>query len=227
MTFPHRSYSGHILYLDAEGREWGREDFSATVHAAGRTLRALCEMDAARLHREASWSVGPDWTPRDAFVRTMRDGETIGSCWYRITGALAECQGVTEAHGRVCRREAAPGPIRFMGMHPLAADCTIAAIRGTDAPGEEWPVVSAVNSLAPLGDEGLDVQILSPLVAYVGAERISVRAGDFDALRYTIRWSAEMPHVTDFWVDAADFLPLLTIVPETGQRFELVTLDRA
>lgn len=227
MTFPHRHYSGRIAYLDAQGREWGRETFSATVHDHGRTLRALCEMDSARLHREVTWSLDTDWTPRDGFARTLRDGMTIGTCWYWIEDAAVECEGITEAHGRVSRHLTADTPIRFLGTHPLVGDCAIAAIRGTDAPGQERAISSAVNSLAPLGDAGLDVQILAPLVGYVGPERITVAAGTFAAERYTIRWSAQMPHVTDFWVDPVDCLPLLTIVPETGQRFELVTLDRA
>ncbi|MET0137320.1 MAG: hypothetical protein ABW192_02940, partial [Sphingobium sp.] len=205
---------------------WGRETFSATVHAQGRTLRALCEMDEARLHREVSWSVAPDWTPRDGFVRVMRDGVTIGSCWYRISGLVVECEGVTETHGRLSVQAVAADPIRFLGTHPLAGDCAIAAIRGRSDPGCEIAVSSAVNSLAPLGDEGLDVQLLEPLVAYMGPETITVRAGTFDADRYTIRWSDTMPHVSDFWVHGDDFLPLLTIVPATGERFELTQLDR-
>ncbi len=222
MTFPHRGYSGRILYLDDMGHEWGREDFSVTVHDHGRTIRALCEMDEARLHRDVNWTVAPDWTPQDGFVRTMRDGVTIGSCWYRIDGASVECEGMTEGGGRVTRRLAADRAIRFLGTHPLAGDCSIAAIRGTTDPGREVAVMSAVNSTAPLGDEGLDVQLLEPLVAYVGPERITVRAGSFDAEHYTIRWSERVPDVTDFWVHGPDCLPLLSIIG--AMRFEMISI---
>lgn len=224
MTFPHHGYSGRITYLDAAGREWGRESFSATVHSHGRTLRALCEMDEARLFRDVNWSVGPDWTPRDGFVRNARDGTTIGTCWYRIDGTTAECEGVTETHGRVTRRLTADGPIRFLGMHPLVGDSSIAAARGVSEPGRELPVTCAVNSLAPLGDEGLDIRLLAPLVAYIGPERITVGAGTFDAQHFTIRWSERVPEVTDFWVHGEDQLPLLSII--AGLRFEMVELER-
>ncbi len=222
MTFPHRGYSGRILYSDDEGNEWGREDFSVTVHGNGRTIRALCEMDEARLHRDVNWSVGPDWIPREGFVRTLRDGVTIGSCWYRIEGSSVECEGVTESGGRVTKRLSSDGPIRFLGTHPLIGDCSIAAIRGTDDPGLEIPIMSAVNSTAPLGDEGLDVQLLAPLVAYIGPERTTILAGSFDAEHYTIRWSDRVPDVTDFWVHGPDCLPLLSII--SGMRFEMTAI---
>lgn len=226
MTFPHSGYSGRILYLDRDGREWGRESFSATVHGEGRTLRALCEMDDARLHREVTWSLDRDWTPRDGFVRLMRDGTTIATCWYLINGTEAQCEGVTQEHGRISRRVTAPEAIRFLGTHPLTGDSAIASARGTDEPGVERAVTSAVNSLAHLGDEGLDVRILQPLVAFIGFETIEVAAGRFEARRYTIRWSDTMPHVTDFWVHGEDCLPLLSIVPAIGERYELVEFER-
>lgn len=226
MTFPHRGYSGQILYLDRAGREWGREAFAATVHAHGRSLRALCEMDDARLHREASWSVGPDWLARDGFVRNMRDGLTIGTCWYRIDGTAAECEGVTAEKGRVSMRIDAARPIAFLGMHPLSGDCLTAKLRGCDAPGEERSILCAANSLAHLGDEGLDLRLVEPLVAYIGPETITVRAGTFEALHYTIRWSDQVPHLTDFWIEPRDCLPLLAELPAIGERYEMVSLTR-
>ncbi|KQM22049.1 hypothetical protein [Novosphingobium sp. Leaf2] len=226
MTFSHSGYAGRILYLDRAGSEWGRESFSATLHSGGRTLRALCEMDDARLHREVTWSLDGNWMPRDGFVRLTRDGVRLASCWYHIEGAQAQCEGVTDEHGRISRHVSADRPIRFLGTHPLAGDSVIAAARGVDDPGVERPITSAVNSLAHLGDEELDVRILEPLVTFIGYETITVAAGRFDARRYTIRWSDTMPHVTDFWVHAEDCLPLLTIVPVLGERYELVEFTR-
>lgn len=226
MTFPHHGYAGRISYLDREGREWGREAFSATVHDDGRILRALCEMDEARLHREVTWSLDRDWTPRDGFVRLLRDSATIATCWYLIEGAHAQCEGVTHDHGRISRSATAARPIQFLGTHPLTGDSIIAAARGTEEPGVERPIMAAANSLAHLGDEGLDVRLLEPLVAFVAEESIEVAAGRFDARHYTIRWSDTMPHKTDFWVDTDDCLPLLSIVPALGERYELVEFER-
>jgi hypothetical protein len=226
MTAPYRHYSGKIAYIDKSGQEWGRERFSGAVHAHGRTLRALCEMDEARLLREACWSVGTDWLPREGFVRNMRDGATIGSCWYRITGDVAECEGFTADHGRISRWLRAEQPIGHLGMHPLAGDAITAMVRGTDAPGVERVITCAANSLAHLGDEGLDLRQVAPVVAFVGPERITVGAGTFDALRYSIRWSDQVPHHTDFWIEPEDCLPLLAVLPGIGERYELVELDR-
>jgi hypothetical protein len=226
VTFPHQGYAGRIRYLNRDGAEWGRETFSATVHDHGRTLRALCEMDEAQLHREVTWSVDRDWMPRDGFVRLLRNGATIATCWYLVDGARVECEGVTKDHGRISRVATAPRPIQFLGTHPLTGDSVIAAARGTDELGVERPVMIAANSLAHLGDEGLDVQLLQPLVAFVAEERIEVAAGQFDARRYTIRWSDTMPHKTDFWVTADDCLPLLSIVPTLGERYELAEFER-
>jgi hypothetical protein len=226
MTSPYRHYAGTILYLDATEREWGREHFSGSVHGHGRSLRAVCEMDEARLLRDVSVSIGPDWRPRDGFVRNLRDGVTIGTCWYGVSGASVECEGVTADHGRLSVRIDAGRPIDFLGLHPLAGDALTAMIRGTDQPGEERVLLCAANSTAHLGDEGLDVKWVEPVVAFIGPERITVRAGTFDALHYTIRWSDQVPHLTDFWIDPVDCLPLLTLLPAIGERYELVTLAR-
>jgi len=224
MTLLHSGYEGRILYLDLDGREWGRETFSATLHDHGRTLRALCEMDEARLHRDVNWSVDNDWRPRDGFVRVMRDGVTIGTVWYGIDGRTVECEGITQDHGRVSRRLIAPSPIQFLGTHPLMGDSSIAALRGKSDPGQEVPIMSAVNSLAPLGDEGLDVQLLQPLVTYIGPEELTVRAGTFAAEHYAIRWSDQVPAVTNFWVSGPDYLPLLSDTDHG--RYELVDFTR-
>lgn len=170
MIFPHRRLAGTILYLDREGHEWGRERFSDTLHAHGRVRRAECEMDSARLFREASWSLDSKWRPREEFVRNIRDGMTIGSCWYRVDGRDVECEGVTADDGRISRRLRASGDIVFLGTPPLSGDCITATARGTDAPGEERAIQCAANSVAYLGDEGLSVLLIEPLVTYVGPQ---------------------------------------------------------
>lgn len=227
MTMRPVSSSGMIRYLDRCGREWGREWFAQRVHSQNtRTLCAQCEIDEARLFREATWSVGADWRPREGFVRNIRRGVTIGSCWYRVDGAVVECEGDTADHGRVSRRLEAPGPIEFLGFHPLSGDCLTAKARGTDAPGEERAIVCAANSVAYLGDEGLDVLLIEPRVAFLGAERVTVEAGRFDALHYTIRWTEHVPLLTHFWIEPEDCLPLLTVIPDNGERYELAVLNR-
>lgn len=227
MPFPPSTLAGTIAYLNKAGHEWGRERFSDTVHGTSRTRRAECEMDEAHLFREATWTLGPGWLPREGFVRNTRHGETIGSCWYRVEGDRVECEGITADHGRVSRRLQAQGPIQHLGMHPLCGDAITAMARGTDEPGVERSIVCAANSVAYLGDEGLDVLLISPLVAYIGAEQITVPAGTFDALHYTIRWTDHVPLLTHFWIDPADCLPLLTILPDNGERYELVSLRRS
>jgi hypothetical protein len=224
MTGLHHGYAGRILYRDLDGRDWGRETFTATLHHHGRTLRAICEMDKARLHRDVNWSVDRDWRPKDGFVRVMREGVTIGTVWYGIDENTAECEGITSEHGRVSRQVAATRPILFLGTHPLVGDSSIAAARGRNDPGRAMPIMSAVNSLAPLGDQGLDLVLLEPLVTYVGSERLTVAAGTFEAERYSIRWSDQVPAVTTFWVSGPDYLPLLSVTDHG--RYELVEFTR-
>ncbi|MFM2370703.1 MAG: hypothetical protein RIS85_425 [Pseudomonadota bacterium] len=226
MASPYRHYSGKISYLDGKGNEWGREHFSGSVHTRGRSLRAVCEMDEAQLLREVSWTVTEDWHPGEGFVRNVRNGRTIGSCWYSINDGIVECEGMTAEEGRISRRIEAMRPIDFLGMHPLTGDAITAMVRGTSEPGKELPLLCAANSTAHLGDEGLSVMLVEPVVAFIGPEEITVGAGTFDALRYTIRWSDQVPHLTDFWIEPRDCLPLLTVLPAIGERYELVALER-
>lgn len=227
MTSPYRHYAGKVSYLNASGQEWGREHFSGSVHSRGRSFRAVCEMDDARLLREASWSVTEDWRPREGYVRNTRDGSMIGACWYSVTDRMVECEGFTAGEGRVSKRIEAPRAIDFLGMHPLAGDAITAMVRGTDERGVEKPLLCAANSMAHLGDQDLSVMLVEPVVAYMGAEQITVGAGTFDALRYTIRWSDQVPHLTDYWIEPSDCLPLLAVLPSIGERYELMELTRS
>lgn len=112
-------------------------------------------------------------------------------------------------------------------MHPLAGDAITAMVRGTDERGVEKPLLCAANSMAHLGDQDLSGMLVEPVVAYMGAEQITVGAGTFDALRYTIRWSDQMPHLTDYWIEPADCLPLLAVLPSIVERYELMELTRS
>ncbi|MGV3513078.1 MAG: hypothetical protein ACO1OX_13850 [Novosphingobium sp.] len=227
MSSPYRHYAGKVAYLNASGEEWGRERFAGSVHRNGRSLRAVCEMDDARLLREASWSVSESWRPKEGFVRNTRDGKTIGSCWYSVNDTIVECEGFTADAGRISKRIEASRPVDFLGMHPLAGDAITAMVRGITQPGAERTLLCAANSMAHLGDEDLTVMFVEPMVAYIGAEQITVAAGTFEALHYTIRWSDKVPHLTDYWIEPADCLPLLAVLPAIGERYELMELTRS
>lgn len=195
MPIPHRRIRGHLHYTsDAPGRvgvERGREDFIITVMGDGsRTIRAYTEIDdAPNVMRDVTLSLDAQWQPTDCFVRLSVGDRFVGSSWFRFSDGLAECEGYTVAEGRFSQRFATAGRLAAFGTHPIQADAWLMGLydvsRGTgsqlftnlllcslDHRGATGPMIMAHPKGVPL--------------QYLGPERITVKAGTFDALHYRI-----------------------------------------
>ena len=215
-------YAGRIGYFDPDG-ENGREWFEMVPHAAGRTVRAFCEMDELGLTRDVSLALDTESRPIDAFVRVIQHGRTLGSTWFGIEDDSVVCEGITADRGRVSLRQAISPPLRYLGLHPLVCDGLIACTRGTDRPGEFVPVDIITNSVSPNGEEDL-TPIPSVIdVAYIGAERVKVPAGEFDAHRYALRWQPDWS-AADLWVHGPDALFLRLYWDTIDSHYDLLEL---
>ena len=205
MPFPYRRVEGAVSYIHADDGERGREWFSLHRHPGGRTVRALCEMDAEALIRDTSWSVDPHWRPVEGHVRVTLGGTLAGSTWYAFDGRTCHCRALTATHGHVDQVLNSKTPFEFLGLHPLIGDGLIAAVRGADSPGVERTVNSVTCSYSPNGERELLALPIAIGVTYVGREPLTVSAGDFDAHRFAVRWRPEWPPA-DYWVFGEDFV---------------------
>jgi hypothetical protein len=225
MNFTPKTMSGHIVHLRDGGEPWGRERFSMSVWDKGRVMRAVTEFDDRQVMREASWSVGPDWSAREAFTREVIGGEFIAQCWFRVDGNVVECEAYSQAMGRVSQRLEVGRRVDYLGLHTILADVLVAAARGCSEAGAEWPITCVTNSVGVYGVGGYYAQAAAPRVTYVGPEDIEVRAGQFRGEHFRVRWSDLTPHYSDFWVTQGDFLPLRLLGAFGPVSYELVALD--
>jgi hypothetical protein len=193
MSMRHTTIRGRIRYTSNKperlGQERGREHFTITVHTDGsRTLRAVSEIDdPPAVLRDVTLSVGPDWQPRDAFVRLTVDDRFAGSSWFRFDGFSIECEGYTAREGRISQRLVLEGPPCTFGAHPIQGDAWHLNIVDLSR-GPHWQIYPrlVMSSLDHRGATG-PMLVRHPIglrLAFVGRERLSIAAGTFDALHF-------------------------------------------
>ncbi len=226
----HRTYGGKLLYLTDGTGEMGREWFTVTVYGDGsRTLRARCEMDDDQLLRDVTNTVGPDWRPRDAFVRLTFEDEFVGSGWYRFGEHLAECEAWTAVEGRVSYRRDLEQRPPSLGAHPVCCDTwhTAAAWHQDPSPGVTRLERIAMTSFLPNGGSGPELVFTDLDVEYRGEEEITGPAGTF-ATRHFASFRAgaakDRPPV-EVWAFSDDFVPARLRWDLLGQTYELVEFE--
>ncbi len=247
MPIPHRRIRGKIHYTsdkpDRKGVERGREYFTITVHGDGRrTLRAYTEIDdAPNVMRDVILSLGADWKPQDCFVRLSVGDELVGSSWFQFTANEAICEGYTVNEGRISQRYPLQRPLVGFGTHPIAADGWLTSVVDhTKGPSHGTYPDVLMCSLDHRGATGPFIMRhpLGVRLSFVGKERITVKAGTFDALHFryseTTDPSAETRNEPgkhppyDLWcTDDGDRVFLLAYV--TGYmmtRYELTEYER-
>ncbi len=205
MSFPYPRLEGQISYRLADGGARGREWFSIHRHPGGRTVRAMCEMDAEALIRDTSWSLDPQWRPVEGHVRVTLKGVLAGSTWYAIDGNVCRCRALTATHGHVDQVLTSASPFLFLGLHPLIGDGLLAAACGLEQPGIERTINAVTCSYSPNGERELLALPIAIGVTYVGGERLTVPAGEFEAHKFAVRWRPEWPPA-DYWVFGEDFV---------------------
>lgn len=236
---PHQIIRGEIAYTsdkpDRKGQERGREQYSIAKHADGRrTLMALCEIDdAPPVLRHVVMSVDGDFNPLDAFVRLTVGDKFTGSGWFKFFDDLAECETFTAAEGRVAQQMRLRRPLDGFGTHPIQGDAFLFnAYDRSQGPGKQRIDNFMVSSPDHRGATGPLLFALGFSIIFVGEERITVPAGEFDALHFQLTDTAgELPEEHppyDCWLsNDGDYLMLRCVVGGyMATRYELTSLER-
>ncbi len=235
----HRTVRGKILYTshkpDRWGQERGRESFIITTHTDGkRTLRALCEIDdPPTVLRDVTLSLDADYYPLDCFVRLTIDDEFEGSGWMRFSHNSAETEMFNIRDGRVSQRFELEQRIRWLASHPISGDSLGLYIYDRSrGPGKMFFPDMMVTSPDHRGATGPMLFKLGFGIEYVGDERITVPAGEFDAhhFRY-VDTAGQLPEEHpeyNIWCTADnDFVFLRGEVGGYMQTYyELIDLER-
>lgn len=221
----HLTMRGRISYLGPNGVERGREWFHVTVAPDGsRTMRAVSEIDDSKILRDVTLTVGSGWRPRDSYVRVSVADELVGSGWFEFTESEARAEVSSVALGRISQVVPTRGRAPMFGAHQVAGDGWQAGLlAGHD--GREPVRVDGIllSSRLPNGASGPLIDSTSMVAELIGEERISVRAGTFDTLRY--RFSPEGLEPEEVWVLEGSNTLVRAVWPHYGTTYELVEYE--
>lgn len=220
----HRTVRGRLAYLGPDGQERGREWFHVTTTPDGtRTMRSVAEIDDARLLRDVTLTVGPDWRPRDSYVRVSVADRPVGSTWFRFEDDAATAEGESVELGRFSQRLATDGRAPMFGAHQVAGDGWQAALLPDGDPGPRRIEGILLSSPLPNGASGPALAVTAMVAELVGPEVVTTPAGTFDTLRH--RFSPDGLDHEDVWVIPGDNILVRSAWGHYGTTYELVELD--
>lgn len=187
----HKIIRGRIAYTsnkpDRLGHDRGREVFTVTVHNDGRrSLIAHAEIDdRPSVLRFAQLNLDPKWQPTDAFIRITVGDQFRGSGWFRFTDKDVECETFTATEGRISQRWPLNGPAPMFGGHAISNDGWCTKLYDLNGPKTQTLPRFVVSSTDHRGATGPYVSPVSVTMSLVGREKITVKAGTFDALHFS------------------------------------------
>ena len=234
----HRSLRGTIRYTSAKpermGAERGREWFILTEQSDGtRVLHAHCEIDdAPDVVRDVVLAQAADGRPLDCSVRLSVGGRYEGTGWMRFTSEAAECESFNHKAGRISQNIQLLEPLKALGAHPIMGDALMLRLYDLSlGPGKQFFPHLMLTSPDHRGATGPLLFQLGFGLEYVGAERVSVAAGEFDALHFRyVDTAGQLPEehpLYDLWCTAdGHYVFLKAAVGGYMQtRYELVELQ--
>jgi len=208
----HATMRGTIRYTSKkEGREGqirGREYFQTNTYADGaRTIIVHSEIDdRPSVMRDATYSLDKDWRPTDCFVRLAVDDKFMGTGWFRMGEGFIECETHTALEGRVSQRMDTNGWPKTFQNHAIACDAWHMRLFDRDKPGE----IQALDEMLLCspdhrGATGPMLFKIGMHVKYIGEERITVEAGEFDSYHFQMVSAPGLPEAHpdyDIWCTA-------------------------
>lgn len=175
----YRLVHGELAYTHA-GRERGRERFTISVHGDGsRILRAMSEIFETRVLRDVSVRVGPDWCPRDVFLRLTVADRFRGSGWFAFDESEAQGEALHAPATRISQRIRLDGRVRSFGTHPILGDGWHAGLFDMQGPRRQQFDNLMISSYAFDGATGPELLPLGFGLELVGIEHLTVPAGSF------------------------------------------------
>ena len=208
----HVNYHGRIAYLskkpDRMDQERGRERFTITVHSDGhRTCMAQSEIDdRPSVMRNVALTLDENWVPLDCFVRISVGDRFMGSGWFRFSEDEAECETHTAIEGRVSQKMSLIERPRAFVDHAIIGDAWVLKMFDlSKGPGVQSFGQLLLSSPDHRGATGPLLFRISPSIEFVGEEKITVGAGEFDALHFRFGSTAGLPNEHppyDIWCTA-------------------------
>jgi len=170
--------------------------------------------------------------PIDCHVRLTVGHAFEGSGWFRFTDHYVECETFNRKDGRITQRIDIDNPVQWMQCHPIVGDALLMkAYDLRNGPGKRFLDHVMLSSPDHRGATGPMLFRLGFGIQYVGQERITVQAGEFDAYHFQVVDTAgQLPEEHPpykVWCTADDDYILLRAAVEGYMQthYELVELE--
>ncbi|MBU2879004.1 MULTISPECIES: hypothetical protein [Aliiglaciecola] len=215
--------SARIAYWGRDNTLIGRESFSLASHAQGYSFRAFCEMDDIALLRDVTMSLDRNWSPIDGFCRITTAGQVVAANWFSFNNDQVVVETDLKGKERISQKFENQPAYCYLGLHPLQGDALVTTQVDKSKPGEYVAVHGLTNSLSENGDQGLTATPVTIEVAYLGNQKLTVAAGQFDARKYALRWQPDWPPAY-VWVKEGDYIFLKMTWQKIDNWYELIEL---
>jgi hypothetical protein len=177
---------------DGRTFERGRETVSYDFHEDGLiAYHVSSHSDDPRIARDALYTLGPDWRPREAFVRLQVDGRYEGSGWFRFEPGQVGSETFNAVQGRRSNVTRIDTPVRAFVAHPVSTDVMLAAAYEHGGPKRQRLPGSYTSSSDPYGRVGPTLKASATWLEYAGREALSTPAGTMEADRYELFTGAD------------------------------------
>jgi len=227
----YRLVHGELDYTHA-GRKRGHERFTISVHGDGsRILRAMSEIFETRVLRDVSLRVGPDWCPRDVFLRLTVSDEFRGSGWFTFDEGEARGEALHAPASRLSQQVRLSRRVRSFGTHPIQGDAWHAGMFDLAGPPRQHFRDVMISSYAFDGATGPELLPLSFGLEWLGTEEVNVPAGSFRCRRFRFllgegEFSDHPPYEVWVTADGDNVLVRARVGPPRDLLYELVRYEQ-
>ena len=201
-----RYAQGTLDYLGDEAGPRGRESWLLSVHEDGsRTLRAHCEMWDTRIQRDVVHTVSAGFRPLRSFVSQQVGGAFLGEGWFHFRQDELVATGIVDGAEELDQRLPLAAEPNFFVPHAVCCDAWIVPAYEVGQGGAQYLRQGWRSSPMANGSTGPRAEQMPPLrVTLDGTERVTVPAGTFDTLHFTLE--QEDGVCDEMWTTTEDYL---------------------
>ena len=227
----YRLVHGELAYRH-DGRTRGHERFTISVHADGsRILRAMSEIFETRVLRDVSLRIGPDWCPREVFLRLTVADEFRGSGWFTFDEGEARGEALHAPASRLSQQVRLERRIRSFGTHPIQGDAWHTGMFDVGGPPRQHFDDVMISSYAFDGATGPELLPLRFGLELLGMEDVEVPAGCFACRHFRFllgdgEFSDHPPYEVWVTADGDNVLVRAHVGAPRDLSYELVRYER-
>lgn len=218
---------GRLSYLKkSTGQERGREDWQLTRNRNGSvTLRSLAMTDDSKIVRDVVFTRGKDGRPADAFIRLQIGDKLIGTGCFRIENDKLVVVADSSDTGHVIQTLNVPTDAFSIVTQALMLDgwaiFSYDRARGGEQLRTFYNAAIRWNGSGSMGGPLGRVETFR--LNMIGEEEITVPAGTFKAVHFTIEYDERKAPTSHFWVAGEDKILLRCDLGEMDHEYVLTS----